>query len=190
MIAACERPSTGAAAVLAQRMSALVPVLTTPRLTLRGPEIGDFAAYAEIACSGRGIHIGGPMSRQEAWTDFTQLVAAWLLRGHGVWTVMRDDRVAGFVLLGFEWDDHEPELGFLFRAEAEGQGFAHEAASALRDHAFGALGWTTVVSYIDPTNTRSVRLAERLGGVRDGVAEAAFDEPVVVYRYRSGALPR
>ena len=43
-------------------------------------------------------------------------------------------------------------------AEAGGLGLAREAAFAV-----GSLGWLTVVSYIDPASTRSVRLAERPG---------------------------
>jgi RimJ/RimL family protein N-acetyltransferase len=31
------------------------------------------------------------------------------------------------------------------------------------DEAFGRLGWSRVISLIDPANARSVRLAERLG---------------------------
>lgn len=180
-----ERPSTGPAAALAARFGALVPAIATGPLTLRAPRIEDFDAWAEIERGPRGRFVGGPMTRSDAWRNFAQSVATWLLRGHGLWTVAarEGDAVLGFVLLGFEPGDREPELGFLFRAAAEGRGHAFAAARAARDHAFGALGWTALVSYIDPGNDRSVRLAERLGAVRDREAEAAFDEPVLVYRH-------
>lgn len=162
-------PPAPACAAQAARAAATLPRLATDRLTLRAPVLSDFAAWAEITCGQRGRHIGGPMTEAEAWDDFSRASAVWLLRGHGLWTVepKGGGEVLGFVLLGFEPGDAEPELGYLFRAAAEGQGFAAEAARAARDHAFGALGMTTLVSYVAPGNDRSTRLAERLGARRD-----------------------
>jgi RimJ/RimL family protein N-acetyltransferase len=164
-----EMPSQGGAAVIARTIAKTVPGIATARLSLRAPRIEDFDAYAEIVTTERGVHVGGPMTREEAWLDFAQMVAGWLLRGHGVWSVERreDGRLLGFVLIGFEPGDLEPELGFLFRAEAEGRGYAHEAGSAARGFAFATLGLPRVVSYVAPENSRSIRLVERLGGVRE-----------------------
>ena len=49
---------------------------------------------------------------------------------------------------------------------AEGRGIAFEAIRAVRAHAYRTLGWPGAVSYIEPENARSIRLAERLGCVR------------------------
>ncbi|MBV7408004.1 GNAT family N-acetyltransferase [Maritimibacter sp. DP1N21-5] len=169
-----EAPATGAAAALADRLQGMLPVLTTARLTLRAPNISDFAAYAEIMTSERAVHMDGPMARDDAWYDFTATVSGWLLRGHGLWTVtLRDSgETLGFVLLNLEPGDREPELGFFFRAASEGKGFALEAAEAARDHATETLGLDRLVSYIAPGNDRSATLAQRLGAFRDNVAEA------------------
>lgn len=169
MTPAWEALPTGASAALARQLAGAIPELVTDRLCLRAPAIGDFDAWAEIACSARGVHIGGPMSRDDAFVDFAQTVAGWLLRGHGVWSVEPRDggAVLGFVLLGLEPGDREPELGYLFRAAAEGRGYATEAAAAARDHAFGTLGWSTLVSYIDARNDRSIAVARRLGALPD-----------------------
>ena len=184
MTAPHEAPATGAAAGFAARLAGLLPRLTTPRLVLRAPRIADFDLWASVACTERGRYLGGPMDRDEAWLDFAQTVATWLLRGHGLWTVeTRAGEALGFVLLGFEPGDHEPELGFVFRAEAEGQSYATEAAHAALGHAFGPLGWTTVVSYVDRGNARSAAVAERLGARRDAAAEAALGSGDFVYRY-------
>jgi RimJ/RimL family protein N-acetyltransferase len=175
--AAWEIAPAGAAAIIAGRTAAVVPELTTPRLRLRAPRIGDFAAYAGIATAARG----GSMSREEAWLDFAQMVAGWMMRGYGLWSVERraDGALLGFVPLNHEFGDPERELGWLLIESAEGQGYAREAAEAARAFAFDRLGLPSVVSYIDPDNSRSVRLAERLGARR----EPQDFEGVRVYRH-------
>ncbi|MCV3271781.1 GNAT family N-acetyltransferase [Roseobacter sinensis] len=180
---ACETPRPGPAAAFALQLQGELPLLVTDRLLLRAPKVEDFEAFARIACSARGQYLGGPMTREDAWSDFTQMTATWLLHGHGVWTIGRSGEIAGFVLLGFEPGDLDPELGFLLLPEAEGEGIAFEAATAARSHAFDSLGWTALVSYIDPANTRAQRLADRLGGVRDGMVEDAQ-----VWRYGTAGL--
>ncbi|QPH52895.1 GNAT family N-acetyltransferase [Pontivivens ytuae] len=171
----CLTAPTGATAAQRDRIAATLPRIETARLVLRAPELADYAAYARIASGPDAAFIGGPMSAEEAWLDFCQMSAGWLLRGSGLWTVADRESGAtlGFVTLGMEWEDEEPELGFLLLPEAQGRGIAAEAAMAARTYAFDTLGWSTVVSYIDPGNTRSAALANRLGARRDPVAEAA-----------------
>jgi RimJ/RimL family protein N-acetyltransferase len=169
MIAPHECPPTGPTAALAARMQGIIPVIETARLRLRAPRIEDFEAYADIACGDRAAGIGGPMTRADAWADFMQVTGTWLLRGHGGWTV--EDRetaeVLGFVLIGFEPGDQEPELGFMLTAGAEGRGIAAEAARAARDHGFGPLGLRSMVSYVFRDNARSIALVRRIGGELD-----------------------
>jgi RimJ/RimL family protein N-acetyltransferase len=163
-----ETPLPGAAATFAATLSAGLPVIETARLRLRAPRLTDFDAWAEILTGPAAPHLGGPFDRDDAFTEFAATCGLWLLRGHGVWTVetKTGGEPLGFVLIGFEPGDQEPELGYLFRASAEGQGFATEAAAALRDYAFDVLGFKRLVSYIDPQNPRSTRVAERLGASR------------------------
>lgn len=181
-------PRPGPAADLAARLASLLPVLEAGRVRLRAPTLADFPAWTEILCSPRALHLDGPFDRDGAFGEFAASVAGWLLRGHGIWTVepITGGEALGFVLLGFEPGDHEPELGFMFRESAEGRGLAQEAALAARDWGWSH-GLPSMVSYIDPDNARSVALAERLGARRDGAAEAAYDgtpdEGILVYRY-------
>jgi RimJ/RimL family protein N-acetyltransferase len=65
-------------------------------------------------------------------------------------------------------DGAEIEIGWRFRRDAWGAGFASEAARAILDHAFGALGLAEVVADIHPENARSVRVAENIGLVLRG----------------------
>lgn len=185
MIAPHERPMPGPAAAFASALSAQLPRLETARLVLRAPALTDLDAWHEVLAGPAALWLGGPFTRDESFAEFATSVGLWLLRGHGLWTVdTRRGQTLGFILLGLEPGDHEPELGFLFRPDAEGQGYAAEAARAARDHALGTLGWQSVVSYIAPGNARSIRLAERLGARRDAAAEAALGDGTLVYRHR------
>ena len=181
-----EIPVDGAAATFAANLRNLMPVLETERLTLRAPELTDFDALFEIAASEQATGIGGPMSREDAWNEFTQMTATWVWRGHGYWTVTdrADNNVLGFVGIGFEPGDQEPELGYFFRADAQGHGYASEAASAVIGHARSALKMSSLISYIYPSNTRSIAVAKRLGAVRDPSAEAAVAHLDTIQAYR------
>ncbi|NNF92028.1 MAG: GNAT family N-acetyltransferase [Boseongicola sp.] len=158
-------PTPGPAAEISAVFGALVPQLETARTRLRAPRLADFVAYREIVCGDRGAFVGGPMSEEDAWLDFASLSSCWMLFGHGGWSVLdkREGRLLGFVVLGLEPGDQDVELGFLFLAEAEGRGYAFEAAQAIRDWAFTHLRLKTLDSYIDARNERSIALAGRLG---------------------------
>lgn len=163
-----------------------IPVLQTERLTLRAPVLDDFEPYAAVLMSERARHIGGPTDRHLAWLDFGSETAGWILRGYGAFAMERreDGRFLGLMILHWEDGDPERELGWVLTEEAEGHGYGFEAARAARDHAYGPLGWTTVVSYIEPENTRSIRLAERLGATRDAAAQKPREAPdCLVYRH-------
>ena len=67
MIARHEHITPGPAEALAAEFREHVPALATVRLKLRAVHITDFDAFAEIVCGDRGKHIGGPMSRDDAW---------------------------------------------------------------------------------------------------------------------------
>ncbi|TBN38016.1 N-acetyltransferase [Paracoccus subflavus] len=164
------------------------PVLTTERLVLRAPQAGDWPAWRDFAASGRSRHIlDGRTDAGFAWRVFGHAVGHWVLRGYGMFVLtLRDgNRPIGMAGPWFPegWPEHE--LGWtIWTSEAEGRGYASEAARATLDFARAALGWVEVVSYIDPDNLRSIALAERLGARRDaGAAVPCPDEPCLVYRH-------
>jgi RimJ/RimL family protein N-acetyltransferase len=185
-------PPVGAAAGIAAAVAAAVPVIETARLRLRAPMIGDYPAYRDVFMSDRAHYIGGPFSAEDAYADFCQGIAGWSLRGAGMWTLTlaHDDAPLGWIYLWQEMDDPEPEIGWVLTAEAEGKGFAHEAALAVLPHAVALFGADGFVSYIDAGNAPSVRLAVRLGAVRDPVAEAAYGEAgLQIYRHSGKGVP-
>ena len=177
MTHACERPTGGNAPLMAAQLRAAIPALDTVRLHLRAPLVEDFQAYADIVCSERGQYMGGPMDRDDAWYDFLSLSSGWVLHGHGGWVITdrTTSQTLGFVMVALEPGDHEPELGYLLCADAEGQGYAFEAATAARTFARDHLQIPALVSYIDTDNTRSRALASRLGATDEGKVEENQD---------------
>jgi RimJ/RimL family protein N-acetyltransferase len=183
---------TGKAAAIAAAVAAAVPVIETARLRLRAPVIGDYAAYRDVFRSDRSRFIGGPFSEDDAFTDFCQGIAGWMLRGAGMWTLTLrgDDAPLGWMYLWQEMGDPEPEIGWILTEAAEGHGYAQEAALAVLPHAVDLFGAGGFVSYIDAGNAASVRLAMKLGAVRDLAAEVARGEPdLLIYRHSGKGVP-
>jgi RimJ/RimL family protein N-acetyltransferase len=162
-----------------------VPELETERLRLRAARLDDFEPFAAHMASDRSIWEDGPLTRAQAWKEFASGRGLWDLRGYGAWSV--EDRTTGAYLgeVGFYHPAHYPqaEIGWMVLPTAEGKGIAHEAALAARDFAYRRLGMTTLVSYIDPGNARSIRLAERMGAHRDDDAPKPEGEICVTYRH-------
>lgn len=106
----------------------------------------------------------------------SEWIAGWLAqcaqqyrqRGYGPYAVVerRTDDVIGYCGL-FDYPDiqgkPEVEVGYRLERAAWGRGFASEAARAVRDLAFNNLGITHLIAIIDPANTASIRVAEKLG---------------------------
>ena len=57
----------------------------------------------------------------------------------------------------------ELEVGWALGRRYWGEGYATEAALAVRDHALGPMGRERLISFIRPENVRSRRVAEKLG---------------------------
>lgn len=167
------------------------PVLETERLTLRAPTMADYPVWEAFAATDRARFIGGPYTKRDAWRAFGHFAGMWALKGVGSFVFERREDGAALGATG-PWvpeDWPEPEIGWtVWRDEAEGKGYAYEAATAARDFAFDTLGWDTVVSYIDHGNDRSVALARRLGAVEDADAEQPIPGKTMhIYRHRKEA---
>ncbi len=166
----------------------ITPIIRTDRLLLREPVLADWPRFAEVMTSDRARHMGGPFSAADAWGSFCHGIALWQLYGAGNLTIelSATGQCIGQIEINQGPRFPEPELGWQLNADAEGQGYAYEAAVALRDWAFGAHQLETLVSYVDPDNTRSIRLAERLGATLDPSARPQ-DEGDLVYRHAPGS---
>ena len=170
----------------------MIPTLTTDRLTLRPYALADFDRYADLVGSEATRHMGGPHDRDTAWNWFCHDTASWHLHGHGSLAVT--DSATGEVL-GYVGIHHPPgfpeaEMGWVFHPEARGRGVATEAGAALKAHVLDTAPPASLVSYIDPANAPSLRLAARLGAVRDDAAPTPNGDPTTVWRHPLPETPR
>ena len=164
-----------------------VPVLTTPRLVLRGFDERDFEAYAAMLADpevSRHLGDGQPMGRRDAWRNFAMVVGHWALRGFGLWAV--EERETGcFVgrvglIEPVGWPGFE--LAYTLRRECWGRGYAREAGRTALAYARDVLHRPEIISVIRPDNAASIRVAEALGARRAETVEF-FGAPSDVYRY-------
>ena len=160
-------------------------MIETERLLLRKPTLDDadalYEAYSDPEVM-RYIGMGETFDRAATRAWIKKARQRWDANGFGHFVIERDDIVvgrAGFLV----WDSEEwrvrtlaeagdraaIELGWLLGRAHWGHGYAVEAATALRDHAFGELALTRLISLIARGNDRSVRVAQKLGSryVRD-----------------------
>jgi RimJ/RimL family protein N-acetyltransferase len=147
----------------------LIPLrLQTPRLTLRTFDEQDWDALHAIFEDEECVRytIGVPLERWQTWRTLAGYLGHWQLRGYGPYAVV--ERPAGTMMgaVGLwcpgEWP--EPEIKWCLARRFWGQGYATEAAAAVKAMAARELGWQRLISLILPENERSKAVARRLGG--------------------------
>ncbi|MEP7349671.1 MAG: GNAT family N-acetyltransferase [Sphingorhabdus sp.] len=143
----------------------------TERLILRPPSAEDFDGWAAFHADAETMRfLGGVQSRTEAWRSLCTFAGAWTIRGFGMFSMVLRDSGQWIGRTGPWMPEGWPgtEIGWGVAAEHAGKGYAREAATASIDYAFDVLGWDTVIHIIDPENTSSIVLAERLGSTNQG----------------------
>ncbi|MEV6482862.1 GNAT family N-acetyltransferase [Streptomyces sp. NPDC051576] len=138
----------------------------TERLVLRESESHDRAAFVELFASSEvHTYLGGARPRDDIEREIPEVPG----RRPGSFVVERDGSMIGLILLRRTPEQSRPaaagkaDLGYLFLSRAWGFGYAAEACAA-------ALGWLADVLPGEPVmlttqtaNTRSMRLAAKLG---------------------------
>ncbi|ENZ81448.1 MULTISPECIES: GNAT family N-acetyltransferase [Caulobacter] len=140
--------------------------LRTARLRLRPPVEGDLDGWAAFDADPQAMRFfGGPKSRDIAWDGLALAAGMWALRGCGLFSVFEAEsgrwvgRVGPWVPEGPE----RAEVGWAILPVFWGRGYATEAAAAAVDWTFAHLGWTEARHRIDPGNSASIAVAQRIG---------------------------
>ncbi len=118
-------------------------------------------------------HVGGPSSREDTWRRMLAGAALWSLTGIGMWSLEdRDGQAIGH--LGFfdflrDCDPSiagQPEMGWILAPAAHGKGYATEACEAILEWFERNFGRHSIWALISPGNDASIKLAMKLGFVR------------------------
>lgn len=155
--------------------------LETARLLLRPLSVDDVDAFASFYADPevmRYLGIGKALSREETKASLERMLRSWDVDGFGQFALERKEDGAVVGRCGFlVWDAEtltpttegeasgptELEVGWTLGRTYWGNGYATEAATAVRDHALGPMGRERLISFIRPDNVRSRRVAEKLG---------------------------
>ena len=145
------------------------PVLETMRLILRPMQAADIDALLVIFTDPKVMALfdSPPFDRQQ--------MSDWLQRnlnhqdefGYGLFSVILKANGlligdCGLEVMGID-GTHAAELGYDFRSDYWNQGFATEAATAVRDYAFDVLELPQLISLIRVHNAASQRVSEKIG---------------------------
>jgi RimJ/RimL family protein N-acetyltransferase len=152
----------------------MLPMLDAPRLRLRTLTEADVPAIFSIFSNAEALRYWshGPMSdpaeADRLLDDIRRHAAAGTLFQWGIARRETGEVIGTCTLHRIERAHRRAELGYIVKRELWGNGFAHEALTALLDHAFGTMGLHKLEADIDPRNAASIRSVEKLGFKREG----------------------
>lgn len=166
-------------------------VVETQRLRLRPHVLADFESVAALWAEPTIVEfiMPSPLSRSESWTRLLRYVGHWAILPYGYWVV--EDKASGEFLgeVGFaDWKreitpsiEDLPELGWIIKPSAQGQGIAAEAVRAALHWAEHHVAANQTVALIDPNHKASISLARKVGF---GSPEIADFDGAGVYLFR------
>jgi ribosomal-protein-alanine N-acetyltransferase len=145
------------------------PRLETPRLRLRLMQADDVAALLSIFADPKVMAAFQmpPFDRAQMTHWVQRNLDHQAAHGYGLFSVLL--KANGLLIgdCGLELMDvdgtHVAELGYDFRSDYWNQGYATEAAQAVREYAFQQLQLPRLISLIRVGNIPSRRVAEKIG---------------------------
>jgi [ribosomal protein S5]-alanine N-acetyltransferase len=145
-------------------------IATTARLRLRHLRPEDLGALMAVFADPEVMRFSAGMRDEEQARSWLREVLEehYPIYGYGPYAVVEGETDAFLGYCGLFacpelGEPLEVELGYRLARRAWGRGYATEAATAVRDYAFATLGLTRLVALIDPANTASLRVAQKLG---------------------------
>lgn len=144
--------------------------LVTSRLILRHFRASDNEALHRAIFNDPEVMRYGDGIQTKGWVQnwLTRQIQQYDERGYSANAVIEkvSDKLIGYCgLFHFPYVNGKPEMEIGYRLErsAWGKGYATEAAQAVRDYAFDTLNIQRLIAIVDPSNTASIRVAEKIG---------------------------
>lgn len=120
----------------------------------------------------------------------TTILPQYALYNHGRWAVHLKPHLEflGWCGLKYRPERKEIDLGYRFKKEAWGKGFATEAAYSCLKYGFEKLGLRRIVGRAMPENKASLRVLEKIG--MSYLCEEIVDgHPAITYELYSPLIP-
>jgi ribosomal-protein-alanine N-acetyltransferase len=180
------------------------PDLHTDRLVLRHWVAADRHPFAAMNADPEVMtYFPATLDRgtSDAW--FERMNESLDHDGYGLWAVARRDDDAWLGMTGLAAPTFDApftpciEIGWRYPVSSWGHGYATEAARAVLEHGFGALGLVEILSWTTVANRPSRAVMERLGMTHDPADDfehprIAIGHPLrphVVYRLAAPSSP-
>lgn len=145
-------------------------IISTERLCLRKWIESDIEVFIKMNSDPEVMKYFPQLSNEaETLAMVNRINIAFDKHGFGLWAV--ENKITkeflgftGFMIPQFE-SFFTPcvEIGWRFKNESWGQGFATEAAKACIDYGFHNLGFNKIVSFTSALNLKSERVMQRIG---------------------------
>lgn len=166
-------------------------VLETKRMLLREMDMSDVENLQGIFADPEAMQYypkTKSVAETEDWIRWN--MSSYRVFRFGLWLALlkKNGTFAGQCGLVMQRVDDRPEveIGYLFLRKYWGQGLATEAATACRDYGINRLGYTRLISLIDPANIASKRVAEKIGMAFEKET-FMFNKHICVYGFHATA---
>lgn len=164
-----------------------LPVLSGRGLHLRGIRLTDASPIFSIYSDPEVCQLldGRPMTEPEQATDYikqvgqnlkTRLIFQW-----GICDSKEDQLFGTCSLYYLDYKNRRGEIGITLARSAWGQGLASEALRVLIEFAFNVVNLHRIEADIDPENSSSLALFERMGFQREGLLRERWQLPGKVH---------
>ena len=151
----------------------IAPRIETGRLVLREVRAPDYEDVHRIWTDPDNVaFVGGkPSTPMQSWRRIVNSAGMWPVLNYGYWAL--EEKASGefLGLVGFadfhrdepEGFSGDPEIGYVIDKSVHGKGYGTEAMAACMDWMDSHHPGCRTICMIEPNNTASMRIAERLG---------------------------
>ncbi len=148
----------------------MTALFSTERLTIRKFTPDDHVDLAEILTDADVTYF-------EPYETFTKEAcvqeAINFSNSDEFYAVVLDGKVIGKIYFSDEGYGSY-EIGYTFHKAYQGNGYASESIKGMMQYAFSALGVRRIFAQIDTRNSKSIRLAERVGMRKEALHKELF----------------
>ena len=161
--------------------------ITTSRLKLRFFKENDWQDLHEYYSDEKCMRytVGRALKDWESWRAVATMMGHWQIKGFGPYAMedLNTGKVIGPVGMWYPLEWPEPEIKWGLARAYWGQGYAKEAADAVRIMAIEHVPEYDMISLISKGNINSIKLAESIGAVFEKTI-AFRDGEASVYRHK------